>query len=287
MHWRASRMIRAICVAHSVIRRMGNLLPCLFAPLALAVSPAAGASVSPGPVPAASATGVRGARESMAELGDALEEELRAGIPRAQAGQPDSVLAEAKHFYGRLISEPVQPGRVLPQRDSSSQRVGRKNLVEDNAKTSRAGRVLLQRALAYRGTPYRWGGASREGLDCSGLVLRALSDIGRRAPHSAALQSRLGKPVADGDLQPGDLVFFENTYKPGISHVGIYEGDSRFIHASSVARKVAVGDLGRRYFRERYAGARRLLAPDILENAQAQLESAGDTVFAPFRLGLP
>jgi cell wall-associated NlpC family hydrolase len=145
---------------------------------------------------------------------------------------------------------------------------------------------LLDVALAYRGVPYRWGGASRDGLDCSGLVVRAALDLGRRLPHSAAELFRFGDPVTGDDLQPGDLVFFANTYKRGISHVGISEGGSRFLAASSAAGKVTVGDLNWPYYRDQYAGARRLsFGARVAQAAQRLNSAAGTALTAPFRLG--
>lgn len=115
-------------------------------------------------------------------------------------------------------------------------------------------------AQRYAGTPYVWGGESARGFDCSGFIIRVMRDLGYRAlPHSAAEQFRYGLPIANALLKPGDLVFFANTYKPGISHVGIYLGRRRFIHAAGTGIGTIVSSLDTPKFRAKYAGARRLV----------------------------
>ena len=116
-------------------------------------------------------------------------------------------------------------------------------------------------AEKYAGTPYVWGGESRNGFDCSGMIIRVMRDLGYKAlPHSAAEQFRYGKPIAQPLLKPGDLVFFANTYKAGISHVGIYLGKRRFIHAAGTGKGTIVSSLDTAKFQEKYAGARRLIS---------------------------
>lgn len=117
---------------------------------------------------------------------------------------------------------------------------------------------LVEQAMTYLGTPYRMGGTSRRGLDCSGLVGAVYGEQGLGMPRTAAEQFAAGVPVSDGALLPGDLVFFRDTYKRGISHVGIFVGDGRFIHAAGRRQGVIVSELSRPYYRLRYAGARRL-----------------------------
>lgn len=116
---------------------------------------------------------------------------------------------------------------------------------------------LIQDALALRGTRYRWGGTSRGGFDCSGFTryLMALN-LGLNLPHSAHAQAHYGQKVALGELREGDLVFF-STYRRGISHVGVYIGDNRFIHAPRTGRTVAVDTLTG-YYRRRFVTGRRL-----------------------------
>ena len=115
-------------------------------------------------------------------------------------------------------------------------------------------------AKDYAGTPYVWGGESARGFDCSGFIIRVMRDLGYPAPpHSAAEQYKYGKPIAEALLKPGDLVFFANTYKLGISHVGIYLGKRRFIHAAGTGKGTIVSSLDESKFRRKFAGARRLV----------------------------
>lgn len=115
-------------------------------------------------------------------------------------------------------------------------------------------------AQRYLGTPYVWGGESARGFDCSGFIMRVMRDLGYRAlPHSAAEQFRYGMPIVKNALKPGDIVFFANTYKPGISHVGIYLGGTRFIHAANSKVGTIVSSLAEPKWIEHYAGARRLV----------------------------
>jgi len=92
---------------------------------------------------------------------------------------------------------------------------------------------LVREALKHRGTRYRWGGASRGGFDCSGFTRYIFrTQRGIELPHSASAQARLGVRVTNPHLRDGDLLFFQ-TYRRGISHVGIYLGDGKFVHAAN------------------------------------------------------
>lgn len=118
---------------------------------------------------------------------------------------------------------------------------------------------FVRAAQRYAGVPYVWGGESRTGFDCSGLIIVVMRDLGYKSlPHSAAEQFNYGMPVARALLKPGDLVFFANTYKPGISHVGIYLGQGRFIHAAGTGKGTIVSHLSASPYAQKYAGARRL-----------------------------
>lgn len=114
---------------------------------------------------------------------------------------------------------------------------------------------VVRGALRYLGRPYQWSGIGQRGFDCSGLVVRVFTTLGVVVPHSSVAQYRAGTAVPPALLSPGDLVFF-HTYTSGPSHVGIYLGAGRFIHAS-VSRGVMVSSLNEPYYRSRYLGARR------------------------------
>jgi cell wall-associated NlpC family hydrolase len=115
-------------------------------------------------------------------------------------------------------------------------------------------------AVSLVGSPYRLGGTSPvTGLDCSGFVGHVFRQAaGMTLPRDTRAISEVGQSLAASELQPGDLVFF-NTLNRAFSHVGIYLGDNRFVHAaSSRTGAVMVSNLGDRYWRERYDGARRV-----------------------------
>ncbi|HWI13451.1 MAG TPA: C40 family peptidase [Burkholderiales bacterium] len=124
--------------------------------------------------------------------------------------------------------------------------------------TPTAQEVVLH-ALALIGVPYRYGGSSPDtGLDCSGLVRHVVAKAaGLKLPGDARAISEVGIPLQFSDLQPGDLVFF-NTLRRPYSHVGIYLGDHRFIHAPSTGGVVEIVNITQRYWQQRYDGARRL-----------------------------
>jgi cell wall-associated NlpC family hydrolase len=123
-----------------------------------------------------------------------------------------------------------------------------------------AARNLTSTALGLIGIRYKWGGATPDtGLDCSGLVQFVFQQAtGVTLPRSAKEMSRLGDKVGLADLRPGDLVFF-NTRRFAFSHVGIYLGENRFIHAPRRGREVEVTTIDRSYWQKRFDGARRLI----------------------------
>lgn len=116
-------------------------------------------------------------------------------------------------------------------------------------------------ALGLLDTGYRFGGRNPEaGLDCSGMVAYIVENISSsRLPHNAAQIADRTRPIEVSELRPGDLVFF-NTLKRRHSHMGIYIGDGRFVHAPSSRGRVRVGRLDNRYFAQRIDGARTLVA---------------------------
>lgn len=121
---------------------------------------------------------------------------------------------------------------------------------------------IVDTALAYEGTPYLFGGTDEKGLDCSGLVYRVyLQSLSVSLPRTAREQYAFREPIDISKLQPGDLLFFD-TAGP-ISHVGIYEGEGRFIHAASEGprRGVIESSLSEPYWSKALAGAGRIVPP--------------------------
>lgn len=124
-------------------------------------------------------------------------------------------------------------------------------------------------ALSLIGTPYKYGGNHPEtGMDCSGFVSHVYGQIaGIQLPRSSLEISQHGEPLKPADLQPGDLVFF-NTLNRAFSHVGVYLGENRFIHASSSQTgAVMLSDMAQPYWSKRFDGARRLLVPPHRDSA--------------------
>ncbi len=124
------------------------------------------------------------------------------------------------------------------------------------------GPEMVFQALASAGVPYRRGGDSPEnGFDCSGLVAHVYKEaFGIQLPHNALAQSRMGRHVTLSQLEAGDLVFY-NTERRPYSHVGIFLGDNRFIHAPRPGAAVRVENMSGAYWVRRFDGARRISLP--------------------------
>jgi cell wall-associated NlpC family hydrolase len=123
------------------------------------------------------------------------------------------------------------------------------------ARTSKIATELTRSALKFLGVPYVFGGTTTAGFDCSGYVQHVFAMLGINLPRTADAQYAAGHRIV-GSMKPGDLVFFQ-TYAPGASHVGIYLGHDRFVHASS--HGVMVSSLNESYWAARYIGAKRFL----------------------------
>jgi hypothetical protein len=119
---------------------------------------------------------------------------------------------------------------------------------------------ITNTAKTFIGVPYRWGGVSPErGFDCSGLSMAVYHLNGLNLPRSSKAQWQAGSPVNRRQLSKGDLVFFATSGGREISHVGIYVGEDKFIHAPGRNKKIRFDSLSKRYFRRRYVGARTYL----------------------------
>lgn len=138
---------------------------------------------------------------------------------------------------------------------------------EDNAveRIRRSGKGDLREELVgtarrFLGIPYLWGGTDvQDGFDCSGLTMVTYRLNGLKLPRTSRDQFCAGKPVEKNDLRKGDLVFFATTGGTTISHVGLYVGDGKFIHAPRRGKDVCITSLSSRYYQKRYMGARSYL----------------------------
>lgn len=121
------------------------------------------------------------------------------------------------------------------------------------------GDEIAIRAIGLVGRSYRYGGADLDGFDCSGLVLFIHEQLGLRVPRTAAEQHKAAQAVARGELQPGDLLFFR-TRGSGISHVGVYVGEHRFVHAPQSGRLIELRSIDDTYYGRHLVAAGRLWA---------------------------
>jgi len=119
---------------------------------------------------------------------------------------------------------------------------------------------IVKTARNFIGVPYQWGGSSAEkGFDCSGLAMAIYRLNGLKLPRTSGEQYKAGTWVSREKLTKGDLVFFDTRGSGKISHVGIYTGQDKFIHAPRTGKTVSTSSLSNQYYKKRYAGARSYL----------------------------
>ena len=119
---------------------------------------------------------------------------------------------------------------------------------------------IITSAVSLMGVPYQWGGESSDtGFDCSGLTMVVYQLNGLDLPRSSSQQWKEGRPVKRSQLAKGDLVFFATKGGRRVSHVGIYTGSGKFLHAPRRGRKITISSLSSRYYKTRYLGARSYL----------------------------
>lgn len=154
-----------------------------------------------------------------------------------------------------------EPPASVPAEPSLFQRAASSAQAAVSTTTSQVG-AMIERSMTFLGTRYQFGGNGPAvgGFDCSGLVKKVFGDaLGVNLPRTAVEMAKLGERVNGmQDLKPGDLVFF-NTMRRAFSHVGIYVGDNRFIHAPSKGSVVRVEEIDSAYWNKRFNGARRLV----------------------------
>jgi gamma-D-glutamyl-L-lysine dipeptidyl-peptidase len=178
----------------------------------------------------------------------------------------DADVAEKALLATRLLmvpeSKPVQSDGeawlpVKLKKDSRTLWVRQSQVLEERMLKRGEGDRIIERARLFKGTPYLWGGMSHHGIDCSGLIYTVYRVHGITVPRDADQQFLVGEPVAESDLEPGDMVFFGQS-PDDITHVGMYAGDGNLIHASS-GRGVVVNPLFQGWYLQHYQGARRIL----------------------------
>ena len=187
-------------------------------------------------------------------------------LAQVNSGTYIAITQDYGEWYGVLMADkstgwiPKQNVNVLDYEVVSQEREAARQAVSSapdlNSMALRFDqRAVLQQAYSYLGVPYRWGGTSPNGLDCSGFVQRCFAAVGVRLPRTAREQIHVGMPVSGEDLQAGDRLYFSSSGY--ISHTGIYIGNGYFIHSSSSRKGVAVSQLSEAMYQRMYAGARR------------------------------
>lgn len=123
---------------------------------------------------------------------------------------------------------------------------------------------LIGSAMGLLGVAYRYGGTSAStGFDCSGFMQHIFRrSMGLNLPRTSAEQAKMGVGVSRGELQPGDMVFFRTMGRGRISHVGLYIGNDRFIHAPRTGKRIEITSLSNKYWNTKYAFARRVKKND-------------------------
>jgi cell wall-associated NlpC family hydrolase len=195
-------------------------------------------------------------------------------LQMASSAQPSSMCNRCAQALRPLIGVSgalialslAMPSTAAPAEETTPLVRAEKTLRELGGKAKDTASEITSYALSLIGVDYRFGGNTPEqGLDCSGLIRYVFQQAtGLSLPRSAREQARVGESVSKDKLQPGDLVFF-NTRRFQFSHVGLYIGENRFIHAPSAGGAVQVVSMDNAYWQKAFNGARRIVSslPDI------------------------
>lgn len=190
-------------------------------------------------------------------------------VVTTEDGLTGSVSAGALEFVSNEVTnlnyeEAVSKAKTFAESESVVTAVKTSSAVASTVKytgekNTGTAQTAISSALNKLGSPYIYGSTGSTGYDCSGLVYAVYkNELGINLPRTSRDQSKYGQQVAKSELQPGDLVFF-NTTGNGVSHVGIYQGNGNFIHASSGKGQVIVSNLSEEYYSSRYVNATRVL----------------------------
>jgi cell wall-associated NlpC family hydrolase len=158
---------------------------------------------------------------------------------------------EAKPAQPQVESKPAQP------KAEPAVEVSNAEPAVSQASFSGRGQDVVNIAMKYVGYRYVRGGTTPRGFDCSGFAYYVYNQAGIRLSRDMRAQLNSGARIGAADLQPGDLVFWQNTYKRGLSHVGIYIGNGKFVHAANERAGVLVSSMNTAYWASRYVGASR------------------------------
>lgn len=186
---------------------------------------------------------------------------MRGDLLKAASAPREVIVASRRERKAKRTSTYV--AKSSPRRSSSTKRKPQYTQESTYAMTvsgdGSSQDKILSKAQSMRGVRYRWGASSRSATDCSGFTSQVFRSNGYRIPRTSAEQSRAGAKVDRSSLRPGDLVFFRTRRGTRVSHVGIYTGNGKFIHASSGGGKVQINSLSDGYYNKRYVTARRVV----------------------------
>jgi peptidoglycan endopeptidase LytE len=191
---------------------------------------------------------------------------LKIGQKLALNQKPDPSASPPEHTKGQAIlesEEEEEDGGIATEtaRVEIERRSEESADLLGNWNNSDEPKLLVRVAMGFLGAPYRLGGSSVKGLDCSGFVKKIYQFFNIDLPRTAFEQSHIGLRVARDELSEGDLLFFNTRRKLG--HVGIYIGNNEFVHASSRKRGVRVDNLNTPYFNKRFVRAVRVKGSDV------------------------
>lgn len=199
-------------------------------------------------------------RGSFLNIGQKLDVKKKSDSENAAAAHPPEYVKQAinQEWEEEKADNSVFPqeealAEIEKQKRDSAALLGKWNSPDEP-------KLLVKVAMGFLGAPYRLGGTSVTGIDCSGFVKKIYQFFNINLPRTAFEQSRVGMRVARHELAEGDLLFF-NTRK-AVGHVGIYIGDNKFVHASSRKRRVRVDNLNTPYYDRHFIRAVRLKGND-------------------------
>jgi cell wall-associated NlpC family hydrolase len=192
-------------------------------------------------------------RAEIAEL--EAEEERRQARLAAQARRQAAAIERRQAAAAEQEAEPQQsePAEAAPAPNPSPSPGPQPSPPSSPPPAGPGHPEVVPIALRYLGVPYRWGGASPSGFDCSGFTMYVYGKIGISLPHYVSWQYRYGKAVSRSQLRPGDLVFFN-----GLGHVGIYIGGGKFVHAPHTGDVVKISSIWDSWYSSTWVGGRRL-----------------------------
>ncbi len=173
--------------------------------------------------------------------------------------QPVNCAGIGGYVHTSLISwEPAAP--VAEEgRNGNRGNAGNNGTANSSGTNGGSGNQIANFAMQYVGYPYAYAGEGPYAFDCSGFTKFVIQNtLGMDITHDMFTQIGMGQSVGMNELQPGDLVFFANTFRPGLSHAGIYIGGGQFVHAENEGTGVKVSDLNSDYYGSRWAGGTRL-----------------------------